>query len=232
MQGPPFLFDRERVTAIFYKMVNPARILSSISSCVLGAACVFAVLPALGQVPAQVPSQIPAPEKPAQPAPQVQAPPTLDVLYERLKTAGSPQSAEVVVRQIARRWGRSGSETSDLLMARARQALAARNAALAIELTDRIIVLQPAWAEGWHVRGLAFFLLQDDGRALVDFSETLRREPNHFMALGMAAAALQRQGDEKRALSAFRAVQELHPFFTGVKDVIEKLKLSVDGRDA
>ena len=205
-------------------MVISTRILSF----VLLVACTFSGLPAFAQVP--------APDKPSQPPPsdQVplpQAPPTLDVLYERLKAAGSTQSAEVIVRQIARRWGRSGSETSDLLMARARQALASRNAALAIELTDRIIVLQPAWAEGWHVRGLSFFLLQDDGRALVDFRETLRLEPNHFMALGMAAAALQRQGDEKRALSAFKAVQELHPFFTGVKDAIEKLRLSVDGRD-
>lgn len=225
MREPLFLFDREQVQAIFPCMVKTKRTLLRIAA----AACAFSALPAYAQGSAQIPA---VPEKPVQTAPQVQAPPTLDVLYERLKEAGSAQSAEVIVRQIARRWGRSGSETSDLLMARARQALAARNAALAIELTDRIIALQPTWAEGWHVRGLAFFLLQDDGRALVDFSQTLRREPNHFMALGMAAAALQRQGDEKRALSAFRAVQELHPFFSGVKDAIEKLRLSVDGRDA
>jgi tetratricopeptide (TPR) repeat protein len=164
-------------------------------------------------------------------APQSQ-PQTLATLYERLRASGSAQEAEVIVRQIARRWGRSGSDTSDLLMARARQALGAQNGPLAVELLDRIIALQPTWAEAWHVRGLAFFVMQDDGRALVDFRETLRREPQHFMALGMAAAALQRQGDERNALNAFRALREMHPFFTGVKDAIEKLTPNVEGRDA
>jgi tetratricopeptide (TPR) repeat protein len=170
-----------------------------------------------------------------QAAPQVPppAPPqTLATLYERLKASGSAQEANVLVRQISQRWARSGSDTSDLLMARARQALAARNGALAVELLDRVIALQPTWAEAWHVRGLAFFVMQDDGRALVDFREALRREPQHFMALGMAAAALQRQGDERSALSAYRALQDMHPFFTGVKDAIERLKPNVDGRDA
>ncbi len=137
-----------------------------------------------------------------------------------------------MVRQIARRWGRSGSETSDLLMGRARQAMAQRNAPLAVEILDRLIAIQPSWPEAWHVRGLAFFMMQDDARALVDFRETLRLEPNHFMALGLTAAALQRQGDERGALRAFRAVNEMHPHFEGVKDAIERLAPRVDGRGA
>ncbi len=182
-----------------------------------------------GQVP-QGQAQGSAPQGQAPEAPR--APATLSDLYERLKAAASAQEAEVVVRQIARRWGRSGSETSDLLMSRARAALGKQNAPLAVELLDRVLALQPGWAEAWHVRGLAFFVMQDDGRALVDFREALRREPNHFMALGMAAAALQRQGDERGALRAFRAVQELHPHFSGVKDAIDRLAPMVDGRDA
>jgi tetratricopeptide (TPR) repeat protein len=182
-----------------------------------------------GQAP-QTQAARPQAERP-QAAP-AQPPQTLATLYERLKAAGSAQEAETLVRQIARRWSRSGSDTSDLLMARARQAMGQRNGPLAVELLDRIIALQPGWAEAWHVRGLAFFVMQDDLRALVDFREALRREPGHFMALGMAAAALQRQGDEKGALGAFRALQDMHPFFSGAKDAIERLKPSVDGRDA
>ncbi len=184
-------------------------------------------------------AQAPAPE--ADPAPrapgagrQAPAPPpaTLPSLYERLKGAATPAEAEAVVRQIARRWGRSGSETSDLLMSRARQAMGHRNAPLAVELLDRVIAIQPNWPEAWHVRGLAFFMMQDDARALFDFRQTLRLEPNHFMALGLTAATLQRQGDSRGALRAFRAVQEMHPHFQGVKDAIERLAPLVDGRDA
>lgn len=180
------------------------------------------------------PQRAPGPrgaETDPRPAPPSQ-PQSLATLYERLKATGTAQEAEVIVRQIVRRWGRSGSDTSDLLMARAKEALGGQNAALAVELLDRVLVLQPSWAEAWHTRGLAFFLMQDDGRALVDFREALRREPGHFMALGMAAAALQRQGDERNALNAYRAVQDLHPFFSGVKEAIEKLTPNVAGRDA
>ncbi|MCO4055741.1 MAG: tetratricopeptide repeat protein [Bosea sp.] len=177
----------------------------------------------------------PAPPLPetrdAQPAPRP-GPPSLSTLYERLKAAATPQEAEVLVRQIARRWARSGSDTSDLLMARARQALGAQNGPLAVELLDRLIALHPGWAEAWHARGLAFFMMQDDARALVDFREALRREPGHFMALGMAAAAFQRQGDERNALNAYRALEALNPHFRGAKEAIERLKPSVDGRDA
>jgi tetratricopeptide (TPR) repeat protein len=166
----------------------------------------------------------------AQAAPQ--APATLQSLYDRLKAAASPEEAQAIVRQIARRWNRSGSETADLLMTRAKESLARQQAPLAVELLDRVIAIQPAWAEAWHVRGMAFFVMQDDFRAIADFRETLRREPGHFMALGMTAAALQRQGDQSGALRAFRAVEAMNPHFGGVKDAIEKLKRDVDGRDA
>ena len=179
-----------------------------------------------------LPAQAPRTQGQGPQAGAAQPPQTLSTLYERLKAAGSAEEAGALVRQIARRWARSGSDTSDLLMARARQAMGQRNGPLAVELLDRIIALQPGWAEAWHVRGMAFFVMQDDLRALVDFREALRREPGHFMALGMAAAALQRQGDEKGALGAYRALQELHPFFSGAKDAIERLKPNVDGRDA
>jgi tetratricopeptide (TPR) repeat protein len=165
------------------------------------------------------------------PAPR-QPPATLPSLYERLKAATSPEEAQGVVRLIVQRWNRSGSDTADLLMTRARAALAKSNPALAVELLDRVTVLQPGWAEAWHARGLAFFVLQDDVRALADFREAIRREPGHFMAVGMTAAALRRQGDERGALRAYRALQTMHPHFQGLKDAIEKLTPEVEGRDA
>lgn len=194
----------------------------------LCALCLSSVM-ALAQAPQPDPAQRPpgaGRQAPAQP------PATLASLYEKLKGAATPAEAEAVVRQIARRWGRSGSETSDLLMSRARQAMGHRNAPLAVELLDRIIAIQPNWPEAWHVRGLAFFMMQDDARALFDFRQALRLEPNHFMALGLTAATLQRQGDSRGALRAFRGVREMHPHFEGVKDAIERLTPLVDGRDA
>lgn len=224
-------------SAILNVMTRSASIGPGPSAPLLTASLVLAWLALSSPVWAQQPGQRDgAPRTPgsgrgenAQPQPP---PATLPTLYERLRKAESPTEAQSVVRQIARRWGRSGSETSDLLMARARAAMAQRNAPLAVEILDRIIALQPNWPEAWHVRGLAFFIMQDDARALFDFRETLRLEPNHFMALGLAAATLQRQGDQRGALRAFRAVQEMNPHFEGVKDAIERLVPAVEGRDA
>lgn len=199
---------------------------------ICAAATLASGLSALAQTqrnpPARDDAAPPTTSQPSVPAP---APQSLAALYERLQASGSAKESESIVRQIVRRWTRSGSDVSDVLMTRAKQALGARNGPLAIELIDRIIALQPEWAEAWHVRGLAFFVMQDDTRALIDFREALRREPGHFMALGMAAAALQRQGEEKSALAAFRKLQDMHPFFSGAKQAIERLAPKVDGLD-
>jgi Tfp pilus assembly protein PilF len=196
-----------------------------IALCLAPAAALAQGAPLRDQAPRDQAPGNPAPQQPA-PAPQ-----TLSGLYDRLKTAQTAEEAQTYVRQIARRWGRSGSDSSDLLMSRARQALQAQNASLAVELIDRIIAIQPEWAEAWHVRGLAFFVLQDDTRALADFRQTLRLEPNHFMALGLTATSLMRQGDEKAALRAYRAVKTLHPFFRGADEAIKRLEPKVDGVD-
>jgi tetratricopeptide (TPR) repeat protein len=203
-------------------------------ACLAGLVLVFAPGLALAQTPLR--GTVPPPPGSSAPAASPQAPqpgpPTLANLYDRLKQAATAEEAEALVRQIARRWARSGSDSADLLLTRARQALGQQNAALAIELLDRVVTLQPSWAEAWHMRGLAFFVLQDDGRALVDFREALRREPRHFMAMGMAAAAFQRQGDERNALAAYRALREMHPHFRGAKEAVDRLMQAVDGRDA
>lgn len=157
---------------------------------------------------------------------------TLDRLFERLAAAKSAEEAKGIANLIQRRWARSGSDTADLLMTRAQDALKARELPLAIELLDRVISLEPDWAEGWNQRANALFLQGDPIRSLLDIAETLKREPRHYGAMMGLGTILRQQGDDKRAMVAYRKALEVYPQLDAVKDAVESLKLEVDGRDA
>ena len=140
-------------------------------------------------------------------------------------------SAHGAARLVERRWMRSGSETADLLMARAVMALEKKNYALAVEILDRVLVLEPGWAEGWNKRATAFFLGGDLTRAMADISVTLSREPRHFGAMTGLGVILEQIGDEKSALSAYRRALTVHPFFEPAKRAVERLGPKYDGVD-
>lgn len=165
-------------------------------------------------------------------APPPRAPVTLDRLFERLAAAKTPEEAKGIANLIQRRWARSGSDTADLLMTRAQDALKARELPLAIELLDRVVSLEPDWAEGWNQRANALFLAGDPIRSLLDIAETLKREPRHYGAMMGLGTILRQQGDDKRAMVAYRRALEVYPQLDAVKDAVESLKLEVDGRDA
>jgi len=157
---------------------------------------------------------------------------TLDRLFERLHDAATQEEAEGVARLIQRRWARSGSDTADLLMSRAQQALQDKQTELAIELLDRIISLQPNWAEAWNQRANALYLAGDSIRSMIDIGETLKREPRHYGAMMGLGMILRQQGDDKGAMIAFRKALTLYPQFDAVKKAVDSLKNEVDGRDA
>jgi tetratricopeptide (TPR) repeat protein len=154
-----------------------------------------------------------------------------DQLFERLAAAKTPEEAKGVAGLIQRHWARSGSDTADLLMSRAQTALKANEHALAIEILDRLVVIEPNWAETWNQRANAFFLMEDPLRALIDISETLKREPRHFGALGGLASIMRQQGNEKVALEAYRKAFALYPQMDGLKEQVEGLAWKLDGRD-
>ena len=107
---------------------------------------------------------------------------TLDDLFGRLAGAKDETEAKGVANLIERRWSRSGSDTADLLMTRASEAIQAKEHALGVELLDRVIALKPDWAEAWNRRATAFFLLDDVASSMADLRQVLAREPRHFGA--------------------------------------------------
>ena len=201
------------------------------SSLIIAGLAALAALPALAQ-PAPAP---PGPRASKPPGKELPPPPpraaTLDDLFERLVRTKDESEAKGITASIQRRWLRSGSDTADLLMSRAMQAVEAKDQALAIEILDRVVVLQPEWAEGWNKRATVFFMLGDVTRSMADIRETLAREPRHYGALAGLGIILQSNGDRKAAYDVFRKALALNPFLNDVKQQVQRLESELGDKD-
>lgn len=184
----------------------------------------LAAYPVYAQEPAR--PQTPAKEQP--PAPK---PVTLDDLFERLSKAGSEREAEGISKLIERRFARSGSDTADLLLARASQAFEKKNYPLAIELLDRVLALQPNWAEAWYRRATVFYQIDDPVGAMADLSRALKLEPRHFNAWTGLGHILMASDDKARALEAYRRVLTINPQEEKIQTIVKRLTPDVDGQD-
>ncbi|MBN9443619.1 tetratricopeptide repeat protein [Bosea sp. (in: a-proteobacteria)] len=170
------------------------------------------------------------PSEPSAPAARTPAA-TLDRLFQRLHDATSPEEAKGIASLIQRRWARSGSDTADLLMTRAQQALKSKQTELAIELLDRVVSLQPDWAEAWNQRANALYIAGDPLRSMVDIGEALKREPRHYGAMMGLGIILRQQGDDKGAMIAFRRALAVYPELDTARKAVDSLRYEVDGRE-
>jgi len=178
--------------------------------------------------------------EPAKPAPTTEAPKadakparqrSLDELFARLAAAKDEAEANGIANLIERRWSRSGSDTADLLMNRATEAIHRKEFPVAVELLDRILVLEPQWAEAWNRRATAFYLLEDPASAMADVRQVIEREPRHFNAWAGLGHMYMAANDRGRALQAYRKALALHPHLGKLKEVVDRLAPEIDGRD-
>ena len=157
--------------------------------------------------------------------------PELDALFETLKTAKTRPEAARIAGEIQRIWAQSGSDTADLLMERADEAILNEEFPLAIEILDRLVVLQPGWAEAWNRRATVFFLTEDYRRSVADIGEVLRLEPRHYGAISGLGLIYRSLRDDKRAFKAFEQALEIYPQNESVRESLEELRPSAEGLD-
>lgn len=210
----------------------------------------FLFIPGLGKIPlppgtrAFGPGAAPAPRSlaPRELGPQgasPQAPKTPDQLraddlarlYARLAAAEDDQEAKSVTAAIRKRWTRSGSDTIDLLAARAEAAQAGGAPPLARALLDYVVALAPEWSEGLARRGRLRAEQGDPAGALGDFEQAARIDPQRFDALEALGALAEKSGDKKRALDAYRKALAISPREDNLRKNEERLRLEVEGRD-
>jgi tetratricopeptide (TPR) repeat protein len=184
--------------------------------------------------PSQAPakSQKPLPEAPAK-LPKVGADRTkgLDFLFGALKVAPDDDSAKHVEARIWALWTQTNSDTTALLMTRAKAAMDAKQMDVALKLLDAVVKLRPDYVEGWNRRATLYYLQNDYTRSLEDIEQVLIREPRHFGALAGLGMIMQELGDDKRALDAFRKALDVNPHLDKVPELVKTLTEKVEGRD-
>jgi tetratricopeptide (TPR) repeat protein len=168
-------------------------------------------------------------------APKAEAPPPthrqkLDDLYARLAVSKDADESGGLMAAIERLQLDSGSSTGDLLMARAIAALGIRNLDACSALLDRIIVLQPEWAEAWNKRATVRYLKGDDQGSMADIAHVLVLEPRHYGALSGMGMILERRGFKDDALRAFRRALEVAPQLASVRAAVDRLTAAANGQ--
>ena len=173
---------------------------------------------------------VPTPKPAPQPAPPVTEAARLDDLFGRLAHAADAGEADALAGNIQQLWLHSGSDTADLLMVRAVTALGKGESKVASALLDKVIALDPGWAEAWNKRATLRFLKGDDVGSMEDIAEVLAREPRHFGALSGMAAILHRSGMDKEALALVRRTEAIYPHNADLEKLEAELSLKVEGR--
>jgi tetratricopeptide (TPR) repeat protein len=197
-------------------------------------AAALAVAPSLAfaQENPRAPKQRKLPEAPSK-LPKVGADRTkgLDFLFGALKAAPDEASAKHVEARIWAIWMQTPSDTAALLMVRAKAAMDAQQADVALKLLDAVIKLRPDYVEAWNRRATLYYLKNDYTRSLADIQQVLAREPRHFGALAGLGMIMQEVGDEKRALEAYRKALAVNPHLEKIPEQVKALTEKVEGRD-
>jgi tetratricopeptide (TPR) repeat protein len=154
----------------------------------------------------------------------------IDFLFGALKVAPDDASAKAVEDRIWAVWTNAGTETTNLLMSRAKKAADDKDYDLAIQMLSSIIEVKPDFTEAWNRRATVYFLQKDYTNSMADIAKVLTREPRHFGALSGLGLIMQEIGDEKRALDAYRKALEVYPRLKGMEEKVKTLTGKVEGR--
>ena len=173
----------------------------------------------------------PAPQaKQEAPAPQTPAA-QREELYARLHAAKDADETDGIVALLLHAYSQSGSDTGDLLLARARLAMRKNEYSAALKVLDSTVALLPEWAEGWNARATARYLDDDYDGSMADIAETLKREPRHLGALMGMATILEGRGKDEQALQVYQRALDVAPHWRNVEEAIERLKAKLAGQE-
>jgi tetratricopeptide (TPR) repeat protein len=200
----------------------------------LAVATILAGAPAFAEdapTPPQAKPEDHAPQaKPDEPAPQTPAEARADI-YARLAAAKDADETAGLITLLLHAYSESGSDTGDLLLRRARQAIGAEEYPDALKILDATIALLPDWAEGWNARATARYLDDDYDGSMADIAQTLKREPRHLGALMGMATILEARGKTEDALKVYERALAIAPHWRNAKEAADRLKAALAGNE-
>ncbi len=151
-------------------------------------------------------------------------------MLEQLPDA-EPKEARRLAREIEHEWSKTGSAAMDLLLKRGREALEAGDSRVAIEHLTALTDHAPDFAEGWHLRAIAFANIDLYGPALDDLGRALALNPHNFNAMYSLGSVLEQVGHADLAFEAFQRAAAIHPQSEDVTKALERVGREIGGAD-
>lgn len=142
-----------------------------------------------------------------------------------------PKEARRLAREIEHEWSKSGSPAMDLLFNRGREALGEGDSRAAIEHLTALTDHAPKFAEGWHLRAIAFANAEMYGPAIDDLSRALALNPHNFNAMYSLGSVLQEVGHPDLAEDILQRAASIHPHFEAVTKALERVARETGGAD-
>jgi tetratricopeptide (TPR) repeat protein len=179
--------------------------------------------------PGMVDDQAPQVKK-DEPPPKTPAEERAD-LYGRLAASKDADETAGIITLLLHSYSESGSDTADLLLKRARQAIGTENYSDALKILDAEIAILPDWAEGWNARATARYLDDDYNGSMADIAQTLKREPKHIGALMGMGMILEARNKKEDALQVYNRVLDIAPHWRNAQEAADRLKAAVAGSE-
>jgi len=147
----------------------------------------------------------------------------LDKLFQQLKRTVNAEEAARISDQIQGLWTQSGSDTVDLLMQWAENAIAKADYPQALDFLDNIVTLKPDFAEGWMRRASVHIQRHDLTLAMLDLNQVLRLEPRHYQAMGQLGLVMEMTTRKSAALAVYEQALTLYPQFVRLQKRLDNL---------
>ncbi|GHC77050.1 tetratricopeptide repeat protein [Limoniibacter endophyticus] len=154
----------------------------------------------------------------------------LDGLFETLKKTSNPQAAARIAARIRTSLSHSGSETVDLMMGWAQEAVGNQNFGVALDFLDQITIIDPDYAEAYGLRATIYIITQDFEKSKADMRKALSLEPRHPAILAAYAQLLQAEGNKKQALRVLERLLGVYPTAPDAQQAYFDLFNELDGR--
>lgn len=155
--------------------------------------------------------------------------PRLNDLFADLQASHSSIESNLIEQHIEAIWNKDGNPRVDAVMQQGIDALSLRNTDAALAAFDKVVALDPTFAEGYNKRATVEFLMRDFDASVADIKRTLQLEPRHWGALAGLGQIYLLLGDKKAALKAFEAALKVNPHLTTIAESVQKLKQELAG---
>lgn len=150
----------------------------------------------------------------------------LDKQFAALKRAADVNEAAKISSRIQGLWEQSGSDTIDLLMQWAQDAIRDNDYVRAMDFLDNVVALQPDYAEGWMRRAAVHAQTDNLALSMFDLSHVLELEPRHYNALALVGMIMEATERDERAIKAYGQALDIYPQMSRVQqrlgDLLEK----------